>query len=147
MTQLDPVYTFQLPAAQTLLGDERLVVDQAVGAPLAATALVAGTAYQIVTVGSTNWVGIGAATAAVGEQFVATGAGTGTGTARVAETRETTVQAIANLAAGGATDLSYDPATRTLSSSSGEMWCSPWQRRHWQVCCLLVIRRSSRHFC
>jgi hypothetical protein len=119
MTQLNPVYTLQLPSAQTLLGDERLVVDQAVGAPLAATALVAGTAYQIVAVGTTNWVGIGAATAAVGEQFVATGAGTGTGTARVAETRETTVQAIADLAAGGATDLGYDQATRTLSSSTG----------------------------
>jgi hypothetical protein len=49
---------------------------------VAATALVAGYSYQIATVGSgTNWTSIGASSGAVGVQFTATSAGTGSGTA------------------------------------------------------------------
>lgn len=40
-----------------------------------------GERYRIATVGNTSWTGIGAASNAVGVEFVATGAGTGTGTA------------------------------------------------------------------
>jgi len=47
---------------------------------LAATALVAGTVYQIVTVGNSNFTSVGAATNTVGTVFTATGATTGTGT-------------------------------------------------------------------
>jgi hypothetical protein len=50
-------------------------------APAAATACVNGTNYTITTVGTTNWVAIGAASNTVGLAFTATGAGTGTGTA------------------------------------------------------------------
>lgn len=43
--------------------------------------IVAGRAYRILTVGTTNWATIGASsTAAVGDVFTATGAGSGTGT-------------------------------------------------------------------
>jgi hypothetical protein len=44
--------------------------------------IVAGRAYRILTVGTTNWAAIGASdsNAAVGDVFTATGAGTGTGT-------------------------------------------------------------------
>lgn len=55
-----------------------------VGAPVAAASLVAGVAYSIVVVGNTNWSAIGlpsGITPAVGSVFVATGAGSGTGTA------------------------------------------------------------------
>ncbi len=47
----------------------------------AATALVAGQTYKIATVGTTNFTLVGAANNNVGTSFVATGAGTGTGTA------------------------------------------------------------------
>ena len=49
---------------------------------IAATAIDAGKAYQIATVGSTNFVTIGAATSTVGVNFVATAAGTGSGTVK-----------------------------------------------------------------
>jgi hypothetical protein len=55
------------------------------GAPVADGAFVAGTTYQITVVGTTNWAGVGlpsGVVAAVGQSFVATGAGgAGTGTA------------------------------------------------------------------
>lgn len=46
-----------------------------------ATALVVGYTYTILTVGTTNWVSIGAASNTVGVSFVATAVGTGDGTA------------------------------------------------------------------
>jgi len=55
----------------------------AVDEPIAATAIVAGKTYQIASVGSTNFVAIGAAANTVGLLFVATGTGTGTGTAGI----------------------------------------------------------------
>lgn len=48
---------------------------------VAATALVTGRRYKIVTIGSTNFTLVGASTNAVDTVFVATGPGTGTGTA------------------------------------------------------------------
>ena len=45
-----------------------------------ATAIVPGTTYNILTVGTTNYTLIGAASNTVGVEFVATAAGTGTGT-------------------------------------------------------------------
>ena len=51
---------------------------------VAATSLVAGTAYTIYTVGTTNWTSAGAANNNVGTNFIATGATTGTGTALIA---------------------------------------------------------------
>jgi hypothetical protein len=45
--------------------------------------LVVGVTYLITTVGSTNWVALGAAENGVGEVFTATAVGTGTGVARV----------------------------------------------------------------
>lgn len=46
-----------------------------------ATALVMGYTYTILSVGNTNWVTVGAASNTVGVTFVATGVGTGSGTA------------------------------------------------------------------
>ena len=46
----------------------------------AATAIVPGETYTILTVGNTNYTAIGAASNTVGVEFVATAAGTGTGT-------------------------------------------------------------------
>lgn len=52
--------------------------------PVAATALVPNTGYFIATVGDTNFTLIGANENSIGQYFVATAAGTGTGTARPA---------------------------------------------------------------
>ena len=49
-------------------------------ASTAATALVSGTVYQILTVGTTDFTAIGASANTVGVVFTANGAGTGTGT-------------------------------------------------------------------
>ncbi|MDP3208531.1 MAG: hypothetical protein Q8M65_05230, partial [Rhodoglobus sp.] len=48
----------------------------------AATALVNGTTYTIISAGTTTWTAVGAADNNVGTVFTATGAGSGTGTAR-----------------------------------------------------------------
>lgn len=53
------------------------------GPSVSAGAFVVGETYRIVTVGTTNFVAIGASANTVGVVFVATGVGTGTGTAAV----------------------------------------------------------------
>jgi len=62
------------------IGEERYLSSD----PIAATAIVSGSGYFIATVGNTNFTLIGSSANTVGEYFVATGAGTGTGTARPA---------------------------------------------------------------
>jgi hypothetical protein len=62
------------------IGEERYLSSN----PIAATAIVSGSGYFIATVGNTNFTAIGSSANTVGEYFVATGAGTGTGTARPA---------------------------------------------------------------
>lgn len=85
-----------LPNAATLGGDEYLVVDQAVGTPVAATALTVGLAYRVVSLGTTDWAVVGAgAAAAVGTQFTCEAIGTGTGMAQQVETRKATAVAVA----------------------------------------------------
>lgn len=84
------------PAAAALTGAELLPLDQEVGSPVAATALVIGTGYRIVSLGNTNWSAAGAgATPAVGTVFACTAVGTGTGTAQRVDTRRATAQEIA----------------------------------------------------
>jgi len=84
------------PAAAALTGAEVLPLDQAVGSPVAATALTIGTGYRIVSLGNTNWAAAGAgATPAVGTVFSCTAVGTGTGTAQQIDTRRATAQEIA----------------------------------------------------
>lgn len=53
-------------------------------AAVAATAIVAGKLYEIVTHGTTNFMALGAADNNPGTKFIASGAGTGTGTATAA---------------------------------------------------------------
>jgi hypothetical protein len=62
------------------IGEERYLSSD----PIAATAIVADSGYFIETVGDTDFTLIGSSANTVGEYFVATGAGTGTGTARPA---------------------------------------------------------------
>jgi hypothetical protein len=114
-----PTTISQLPAQSgALTGGERLVVDLD-GATVAASAITAGGAYQVLTVGTTDWTTIGAASSAIGVAFVATAAGTGTGTAVALLTRRVSAQQVADLASTGPVDLGWDPATRTVSNSAG----------------------------
>lgn len=84
------------PAAASLTGAEVLPLDQAVGSPVAATALVVGQGYRIVSLGNTNWTAAGAgATPAVGTVFSCTAVGAGSGTAQRIDTRRATAQEIA----------------------------------------------------
>lgn len=55
-----------------------------VATTVSAGAFTAGTDYTIVTLGTTNWPAIGAAYAAIGQTFTATGVGSGTGKAVLA---------------------------------------------------------------
>jgi hypothetical protein len=63
-----------------VVGEERYCTP----APVAVTTTVAGNGYFIAAIGNTNFTLIGASSNTVGTYFVATGAGTGSGTVRLA---------------------------------------------------------------
>lgn len=77
------------PAAAAVAATDRLPLDQEIGAPVAATALVIGLSYRIVSIGTgTNWTAAGAGDSPVaGTVFKCVAVGTGTGTAQRLETR------------------------------------------------------------
>jgi len=87
----------ELPDLGAAQSTDRIAVDR-LGAAVSAGAFVVDQAYQIVTVGSTNFTAIGAAANTVGAYFVATGAGSGSGTAAPINTGDLPVSAIAALA-------------------------------------------------
>lgn len=111
-------------AATAVAAGDRIPVDQESPA-ISASALVVGNSYRITAVGTTNWTAAGAgASPAVGQVFECIAVGSGTGTAAQVRTRFATAAQIAALGGGGgpgggATDLSYNPATRLLASSTG----------------------------
>lgn len=83
------------------------------GSNVTAGSFSVGVTYQITAVGTTNWTAIGLAaglTAAVGQSFVATGVGSGTGTAKI-------------LAPSGivAVEVAGDPNLMNPASSSSGM--------------------------
>lgn len=78
-----------------LLGDPNNVTPRGVatgtplvnnGSAISAGSFVIGTRYEIATLGDTDWVSIGASSATVGVQFLATGTGSGTGTVTESQT-------------------------------------------------------------
>ena len=95
------------PAAETLQGQEALPLDQPIGNPVAATAMVVGNAYRIVTIGNTNWQTAGApAGAVVGTLFTCESVGTGTGTAQRVDTRQAVLSALASFVLGSNANIS-----------------------------------------
>ena len=98
MTQT-PLTISQLPGLGSVQGSDRLVLDR-IGAAVTAGAFVVGQAYQIISAGNTSFTAIGAESNTVGAYFVATGAGTGTGTAGPIDTRNAPVSALAALLGG-----------------------------------------------
>jgi hypothetical protein len=98
MTQT-PLTISQLPDLGSVQGSDRLVFDR-IGAAVTAGAFVVGQAYQIISVGNTSFTAIGAESNTVGAYFVATGAGTGTGTAGPINTRNAAVSALVALLGG-----------------------------------------------
>jgi len=96
MTQT-PLTISQLPDLGIVQGSDRLVLDR-IGEAVTAGAFVVGQAYQIISVGNTSFTAIGAESNTVGAYFVATGAGTGTGTAGPINTGDATLSAVLALA-------------------------------------------------
>lgn len=84
---------------------------------IAATALVTGTVYQILTAGDTDFTLVGAADSDVGTVFTATGAGTGTGTVSGQQGNEKGEQWLDTT--GGAYDLKIYDGT-AWRSQAGE---------------------------
>jgi hypothetical protein len=83
------------PAAGALTGTEALIVDQEQGAVIAATAMVVGQSYRIVSIGTTNWQTAGAPSGAVvGTLFTCEAVGTGTGTAQRVDGRRLAASAL-----------------------------------------------------
>jgi hypothetical protein len=108
----------ELPDYGSVQGTDRIAVDR-LGAAVAAGAFVVDQAYQIVTVGSTNFAAIGAASNTVGAYFVATGAGTGSGTAAPINTGDAPLSAVAALlGAGPAATVSVGTVTTGAAGSS-----------------------------
>ena len=95
-----PITIFELPNYGSVLGTDRIAVDR-LGAAVTAGAFVVDQAYQIVTVGTTSYTAIGAASNTVGVYFVATGAGSGNGTAAPIDTGDAPLSAVAALLGTG----------------------------------------------
>jgi hypothetical protein len=98
MTQT-PLTISQLPDLGSVQGSDRLVLDR-IGAAVTAGAFVVGQAYEIISAGNTSFTAIGAESNTVGDYFVATGAGTGTGTAGPINTGDAPLSAVAALLGG-----------------------------------------------
>ena len=94
-----PTTISELPSYGSVLSTDRIPVDR-LGAAVTAGAFVVDQAYQIVTVGSTSFTAIGAASNTVGVYFVATGAGSGSGTAAPINTGDAPLSAVAALLGG-----------------------------------------------
>ena len=104
----------ELPDYGSVQGTDRIAVDR-LGAAVSAGAFVVGQAYQIVTAGSTDFVVVGAASNTVGAYFVATGAGSGTGTAAPINTGDVAASAIAALATAATVGLANANNTSDLN--------------------------------
>jgi len=98
MTQT-PLTISQLPDLGSVQGSDRLVLDR-IGAAVTAGAFVVGQAYQIISAGNTSFTAIGAESNTVGAYFVATGVGTGTGTAGPINTGDAPLSAVLALLGG-----------------------------------------------
>ena len=93
----DTTITALPDAASPLTGTERVPMDQS-GATITAGGFTPGRSYRIVSAGTTVFTEIGAAANTVGTVFVATGSGTGSGTAAEITTVDAAASAIAALA-------------------------------------------------
>jgi hypothetical protein len=91
--------------------------ETASGTPIAAAALVADNIYKIASIGTTDFTAIGAASNTVGVVFIATGAGTGTGTAGPLLYRKIIGRSLLDGAV--ASDAS---TARTLELADAERW-------------------------
>ena len=74
---------------QTIAAGDKLTFSNSLGSTVTAGSFVVGTWYTILSIGTTNFTLIGAASNTVGVIFQATGVGTGTGTAAVSPSQYT----------------------------------------------------------
>ena len=113
---------------QTIAAGDKLTFGNSLGATITAGSFVVGTWYTILTIGTTNYTLIGAASNTAGVIFQATGVGSGTGTASitpsqytVSSVNYTTKQIVFTTtftATAGATIYSYRAANAAFPSFS-----------------------------
>jgi hypothetical protein len=98
---------------QPLIANDASSISYEQGYTVTAGAFTVGATYLITSVGTTNFVAIGAASNATGILFTATGVGSGTGTAEYSRTVETKLQEVVSIL-----DFGADPTGATDSTTA-----------------------------
>lgn len=88
------VVTINTLTSHGLNPGDRVRIKSEIGAPVLAGSFVIGQRYTITTPGNTVWTSIGSPSSVTGTTFFATGAGSGTGQAALAEVDETDVNVL-----------------------------------------------------
>lgn len=121
------------------------------GYTVTAGSFVAGKIYRILTVGTTNFTLIGAVNNTVGTHFIATGVGTGTGTAELSQTVETklaqTVSVVDFGAVGnGITDdyAAFRAALDALPATGGTLLIPATTANIWYLSDTLYLNKPVR---
>ena len=100
-------------SAQSPIANDASSISYEQGYTLTAGAFVIGNTYLITSIGTTNFVNIGATSNTVGVLFIATGVGSGTGTAKLSRTVQTKLQEFISVKDFGATG---DGSTNDLAA-------------------------------
>jgi len=85
-------------SAQPLISNDASSIYYELGTTVTAGSFIVGLTYCITSVGSTNFQAIGASANQVGVHFIATGVGSGNGTAQISRTVQNTLQSLPSLA-------------------------------------------------
>lgn len=95
-------------APQPAISNDAASITYEQGYTVTAGSFVPGQLYQIYTVGSTDFTTIGAASNASGVHFIATGAGTGSGTAKLSQTLQSKLSQMVSVQDFGASATASD---------------------------------------
>ena len=124
VSRTNNIVTIATVTAHGFVEGDRVRVTSAIGSPVAAGFFVIGQHYTITTVGDTAWTTIGAPSSTVGTSFYATGSGSGTGYAALADVDETDVNIFEIVDdytftyRQSGVDISSTPSTGTIKKGS-----------------------------